>query len=493
MSRLETGAAEVSRSAIGHPGDGRLGMVLFLLYLAWLVWLPLPIGSNRPIWVGIGLLWLTLLLGTWLLGWMSGAISLPGAVRRAGGLWALLLLVLGWMVAQWGLPGELAPAWMRAAYEAAGVDAPALTLDRTATLQALLETLMVCGAILITVLLVRNRRRLELLLWTLVWVGVVTAVAAGITVMERADWQVLGVHLSSGQTASGPFVNRNHFANYLVLTLSAGLGLLISMQSSHSPSGWRQRLRQWVQTLLGPKARLRIFLALMVITLVLTRSRMGNTAFFASLLITGGLALLLIRRRQRSLLILIASLVAIDILIVGTWFGVEQVVDRVQKSVTVTEEQIIIHDEPRMEANREALKIIRASPLTGTGAGTWFTVFPQWRASDHGFFDHAHNDYLEFAVDLGLPAVLLLLSLAGITALRGLLQLSRRNDPLVLGSAFASLMAILAMGIHATVDFSLHIPANAITFAVLVALPWLHGTQTSRHGAVQRTARARRP
>jgi O-antigen ligase len=305
----------------------------------------------------------------------------------------------------------------------------------------------------------------------------------GIAVMEGAEFELMGVQLSNGRTASGPFVNRNHFANYLVLTLCAGLGLLISMQSRHAPGGWRQRLRQWATTLLGPKARLRIFLALIVITLVLTRSRMGNTAFFASLLVAGGFALALIRGRQRSLAILIASLVAIDIMIVGTWFGVEQVVDRVQKSVTVNTDQIVIHDEARMEANREAMNIIAQSPWSGTGAGTWFTVFPQWRTADHGFFDHAHNDYFEFAVDLGLPATFVLLLLVALSVIRALLQLARRSDPLVLGAAFSALMAACAMALHATVDFSLHIPANGVVFVLLMTLPWLHAVRSRKSGA----------
>ena len=33
-------------------------------------------------------------------------------------------------------------------------------------------------------------------------------------------------------------------------------------------------------------------------------------------------------------------------------------------------------------------------------------------------------------------------------------------------------MSLVTMGMHAMVDFNLHIPANAAVFMVLVALPW---------------------
>ena len=372
------------------------------------------------------------------------------------------------------IPGALAPLWIRSVFEAAGAQQHALTVDRSASLEAWWASLLVCGTFVVTLLLVNRRRQLRWMLWTLVWVGVVTAVISGITVMEGAHIELFGISPATSSIASGPFVNRNHFANYLVLTLCAGIGLLISMQDRRRAQNWRQRLVFWAETLLGPKARLRIFLALMVITLVLTRSRMGNTAFFISLLVAGSIALSLIRGRQRPLMILIASLVAIDIFIVGTWFGVEQVVDRIQKTVTVTEQQVIIHAQARLEANREALEIIKVAPLAGMGAGTWFTVFPRWRAYDHGFFDHAHNDYLEFAVEFGVPVTVLLGAFVLLCAWRALCQLARRRDPLVLGASFACGMAIIAMGIHASVDFSLHIPANAATFMVLLALPWLN-------------------
>ncbi len=56
---------------------------------------------------------------------------------------------------------------------------------------------------------------------------------------------------------------------------------------------------------------------------------MGNTAFFSSLLIAGSLWLLLsYRRPKRSTLILLASLLVVDIYIVGNWFGIDKVVER---------------------------------------------------------------------------------------------------------------------------------------------------------------------
>lgn len=445
----------------------------FGMYLAWLAWLPLPVGSNRPIWLAVAIAWLCAILVVVAFKWMRRRFHLPRAFREARTAWLVLFVFLLWQLLQLVAPGWMVPAFIESAYQQAGAEAPGITLDRFAGFDALLASLLVYGGFVCTLLLVDSMYRVKILLWTVVWVGLVLSVVTGITVMDGSNVQVLGVHLTSNGTASGSFINRNHFANYLVMTLAAGIGLLMSMQDTRRGLSWRQRVQRMAETLLGPKARLRIFLALMVITLVLTRSRMGNTAFFLSLLLAGLVTLLLIRGRQRALFVLISSLVAIDIFIVGTWFGVEQVVERIQSTVSVEQDQVVINAQDRLDAITETTRMIRQAPVVGSGGGGYFARFPGYRSSDQKFMDHAHNDYLEFTANYGIPAMLLWAWFLMLSLLKSLQQLKTRNHPLALGASFTSLMVMIGMGIHATVDFSLQIPANATLFMVLLALPWV--------------------
>ncbi len=170
----------------------------------------------------------------------------------------------------------------------------------------------------------------------------------------------------------------------------------------------RLRLRGFLRAMLGPKARLRIFLVVMVIALVLTRSRMGNAAFFAALTLVGLFALWRLRGRSRPLVVLVVSVLIIDVFMVGTWFGVEQVIDRIQRTVRVEQGDWVVQDRTRIDVDRESLGIIRRAPLAGWGGGTFYTVYPAWRGDDQLFMDHAHNDYLEFAVEYGLVGLALL-------------------------------------------------------------------------------------
>ena len=107
--------------------------------------------------------------------------------------------------------------------------------------------------------------------------------------------------------ATGTFVNRNHLAGYLELCLAVGTGLMLSGLSGSAAEDWSESLRRLLRSLLSDKVRVRLALVVMVIGLVLTHSRMGNTAFFLSLSIVGTFYLLAVRRVRRNTVIFFVS------------------------------------------------------------------------------------------------------------------------------------------------------------------------------------------
>lgn len=130
--------------------------------------------------------------------------------------------------------------------------------------------------------------------------------------------------------ATGTFRNRNHLANYLVMCLAAGCGLLVASQKPRVINTWRQLLRRLVEWLLSGSGWLRLLLAAIVIGVVLTHSRMGNASLFVSLTIVGMVWLWRNHQSWKHALVLVGSLLLVDTLIVGTWFGLDEVVERVQ-------------------------------------------------------------------------------------------------------------------------------------------------------------------
>ncbi|BAN68617.1 O-antigen ligase family protein [endosymbiont of unidentified scaly snail isolate Monju] len=334
-----------------------------------------------------------------------------------------------------------------------------------------LKSLSCLLVFVLTLALVNSRARLRRLMWVLVFSGAFQAVYGSLMVMSGLEWGFF-FHKDTGQgVATGTFINRNHLAGYLELCLALGIGLLLAGLEEERVLGWRQRLRHWVRTLLGPKLRLRVLLAAMVVGLVMTHSRMGNSAFFTSLLVTGGLWLVATGRRSWSgPLLLLGSLLLIDTFIVGHWFGVERVMQRI--------EQTRIETEQRRYVAEDTLAPVRDFWRTGSGAGSFYTVYPAYRDGIvQGFYDHAHNDYLELAVETGLPGSALLLFIALPSWWMGMRAMWRRRRRLYRGAGFAVIMAGIAFAMHSSVDFNLQIPSNAILFVVLLALGWVAAYQ----------------
>jgi len=312
------------------------------------------------------------------------------------------------------------------------------------------------------------------------------AVLAAVLLSIKANYRIFYISITH-QDAVGTFVNRNHLAGYLCMTLSVGIGLMMARlghQKRNQHANWKTRLASAFEFVLSPKMRLRMLLIVMVIGLVLTRSRMGNTAFFSAMLVVGAMAMVLARKTAPQTMILIASLVIIDVLVVGTWVGLEKVVERVQGTEVMTadggkQESI----EARSEAARTALAIIRDYPLVGTGGGSFYNIFLSYRTPQfgHTFLDHAHNDYVEIASDFGLLGLGLLGLLVTSTLWTAIKVLKSRRSPLPWGMAFGVSMSVVALAVHSMVDFNLQIPANALTMVVILAMGWIsHHLPSSR-------------
>lgn len=201
----------------------------------------------------------------------------------------------------------------------------------------------------------------------------------------------------------------------------------------------------------------------------------------------GSIALVLSRHATRSMVILVASLIVVDVFLVGAWFGVDRVVERIEQTVERAEQAPDGIAEERQIVYPQVQLLIGDFPAVGAGPGSFYNVFPRYAGSDlSGFYVHAHNDYLEFAAEtgwIGLAIVGLIVVLSLVEALRAQY---RRHDPLMRGMAFAAIMGICSLLIHSWVDFNLQMPANAALFTVLLALGSIanrFGNESSKGGA----------
>jgi len=265
---------------------------------------------------------------------------------------------------------------------------------------------------------------------------------------------------------------------------------MVGLLKEEAHQTWRSWLRSWLRVLMSEKFRLRLFLVVMVIALVMTRSRMGNVSFFASMMIAGFVGLFMIRHARRALTVLIISLIVIDIVVVGAWFGIDQVMDRLDKTFVQSDSdqsgakvlgsdvriigQTTALTKERGKIYRDTEKYFRDFWLTGSGLGSFRHVYPLYRSGDiHNYYEHVHRDYYEFAVEVGIPGLMLAAFIVLYPLVVSLSAMRHRRNQLATGIALGVLMSITAMLIHASVDFNLQIPANAATFMVILAIAFV--------------------
>jgi O-antigen ligase len=467
-------------------GRGRFEAILFWLFVGFLLWVPVPLGSNHPWSWSFLELGVFAMVAAWLVAWVLDAVQVPSVVRKA---WPAWLVLAAWIVLQGFSFVPIPRMWvellspeaarMQSLTDVLGSTRELMTLsiDPHASQVSFLKTLAYSGVFFLMLVLVNRRARILMLARVLVYGAVLMSVCAVLMHLGNVSLDWFGTPLSYGDSARGTYVNRNHFAGYLEMMLALGIGLLIAGLSDRKADTWKKFVRLTIDWILSPKMILRLALCVLVIALTTTHSRMGNSAFFSSLLVAGAIGIVLSRHATRNTVILLASLIAIDLFIVGSWFGVEKLAQRLEQTTAGDFQE-------REEPATYTIPLIRDYAIFGSGPGTFYVAFPRYRQEKvDAFYDNTHNDYAQFAAESGIPGLLLVGLFVTLSLGAALTAQWRRRDPLMRGISFACVMGVTSILIHSWVDFNLQIPANAVLFMVLLALGWISLSHDRRDGA----------
>jgi O-antigen ligase len=120
---------------------------------------------------------------------------------------------------------------------------------------------------------------------------------------------------------------------------------------------------------------------------------------------------------------------------------------------------------------RDTARLIGGHPLFGSGLGTFPVAFTAVQRTFLGkFVNHAHNDYLELANDVGIPGATLLFGSIGVVVARLARKTLYGEGSFERTAALACVASIGAILLHSLTDFNLYIPANALVVSTILGM-----------------------
>ena len=464
---LKMTASLVGAGAI-HPARAwvarLLDRVVFGFLLTLIVSVSIPYGTVEVWWVAVyecvvfalGALWIIegLLTGTW-------------GLRQFRLIVPLLLIVLFAFI-------QTVP-WRAADAVATGLDSGmwrAISADpfETRLLAWKLLALVLNGMLLLRY--TSNQRRVRALIYVVIGVSVASALFG--IVRQTLQGNAQGFFLPYLEPTSGyaQFINKNHFALLMEMSLGLVLGLIV-----------RGGVRRERLPFYGAAA------FLMWAALVLTNSRGGIFSMLSQLLFLVtmlGFVRPTVRdstaqsvdadtKLRRALSSLAMRLVLITCLLTAVvvsimWVGGDVLATRLQSlpdeiSAASAETHAGVR---RMEIWRATWQLIKAHPIVGNGFGGYAVAVTRYHdASGKWTPEAAHNDYLELLASGGVIGVALA-AWFGLAFIKRAHEGLRTSDSFRRGACLGALTGLFGVAIHSAVDFGLHVTINALVFTVLI-------------------------
>ncbi len=267
--------------------------------------------------------------------------------------------------------------------------------------------------------------------------------------------------------ATGTYINPNHYAGLIELTLPFILAAAFYHFQLWSDRSFRAG-EPAPEAGGGSHGAWAIFLlfwgVIAAVGLIYSRSRGGIIACLFSIIFMGLLAHLRTRQKLSSLAVVIFVLC---VTAYGLWIGLAPVLAKFETLARGN----VLTEGGRLGIWRDTLRLIRDFPWSGTGWGTFHVAFQQYQSSNLEYYvDHAHNDYLEVASDVGFVGMLLLFVPIIFLWVQMVLSFLRDRRRFRRSVGLACVGSVLALLIHSFTDFNLQIPANALIFAVVLGI-----------------------
>lgn len=444
--------------------------------------LPLPFGMNRPWASDLYAVLCGTLLAAMLWSERSNTIFSGNPLRNrlwfSAGLVSIVIVWCFFQIIPWSPQAWHHPLWQEASHILGNVNG-SISIDPGVFPESLIRFVSYIATFLLAYTAGRdiaNARRLVrvLALAGLAYAiyGILAVSAGGDTILWYKKWAYEGFLTST-------FVNKNSYAAYAGLSLLCCLTFLHTHFSNFAMKDVVLAHHSKTAAILSSLSIRDYAYLLSPLVLLAALALTGSRAGVASTL-CGGIAFVIalaINEKWRFYRWLVLLIVAAILFLSFVSMGGEALLVRIEGQ-TISDDTAM-----RLAGYKLVIQALQDNPWLGFGLGTFDSAFRLYRdASLPLWFHHAHNDYLEMMMDLGIPVALALFTAILVViscTLSGIR--TRRRDGVYPALAFG---ASVLLGTHVLVDFSFHIPAIAATYAALLGVGVAQSV-SSRNGTAQ--------
>jgi len=336
----------------------------------------------------------------------------------------------------------------------------------------LLKLAAYAGMFFLVLNTVNTRRRMEILVYVLICLGLFE-VLYGVYQLFSDTPRILWWSKRSNAVnrASGTYISANHFAGYLEMVIPLLLGYWIAQRRRSRRilsgfGGMRSAVQRWV-ALFSPESAspkmvfLFVTAVVLVLGLLLSGSRGGIISFGASMLLMAILFMTKRKYRKYGAFAIVFCLVAFSY---GLHIGIDNTLKRFERVENL---------EHRLFITQTVFPMVADYKFTGVGLGNFKYLYPRYSPDDlNRVFSsgHAHNDWVEAAAETGLGGLILIIAGVLLYLYRMIRVWRNRHDLFALGIGAGVMAGLLSLCFHSYFDLNMHIPANPLTLAALLAL-----------------------
>lgn len=308
----------------------------------------------------------------------------------------------------------------------------------------------------------RSTRSIKTLLTVIFAIGCAEGLLALAQIITRSSSYYWSIPSGHRIVTSGSFVNYSNFAQFMNLSLGAGLALLLvrmaeRRRSGFPDDGWIAAARRLGET----HGWIFAGIAVCAFAVLGSMSRNGVIALLVAALLIG---VALYRRGALGLSGWVLAALPAVICAVLLFVGFDLIYARLS-SLHASESY-----ETRLDMNAATLRAWRHFPVWGTGLGTHEFVFPMFDTiPTPTLAAHADNDYAQLLEEMGVAgAIFVGLFFAGVGFL-AIQTIRQDRSPLSMAN-YGLLFGLIAIAIQSATDFGQRLPANFCLTATFCGL-----------------------